>query len=89
MNHKDGVKSNNIVSNLEWVTPGENTRHAVEMGLHPKGERHGQAKLTLKDVRAIRKLYDDGIATRRIAARFGISKRHVCNIGLRRNWKHA
>ena len=33
VNHIDGVKDNNILSNLEWATASENTRHAVEAGL--------------------------------------------------------
>ncbi len=32
VNHKDGNRSNNLLSNLEWVTHSENVRHGFLMG---------------------------------------------------------
>lgn len=87
INHKNGVKSDNRLVNLEVVTHGENMLHAYRAGLTSAvGERNGRAILTLSDVMAIRGSVD---STAALAARYGVSKKTILDARSGRKWRSA
>lgn len=91
VNHKNGIKADNRVENLEWVTQSENHRHARKLGLNkgPRGELQGQSKLKKEEVLEIRKLYKTGnYSQRKLAEKFKVNQGHIGKIVRRERWSH-
>ncbi len=80
INHKDGDKSNNHFTNLEWVTNQENRTHAVESGMIPSGEECYNSKLSKENITVIFKMEKDGILRYKIAEFFNVSRSTISEI---------
>lgn len=90
INHIDKDPSNNNVNNLEWCTNLHNQKHSWENGRTSKGvgTKNGMAILNDDKVRAIRKMYADGVKITDIAKEFAIGRSTVYNVVEKRTWKH-
>lgn len=90
VNHKNGKKDDNRLSNLEYMTNEDNVKHArYVLRAYKKGSAHHFAKLKENDVHLIRQMLADGnYSHEEIAAAFGVSRPAISLIATKKNWAH-
>ena len=103
VNHINGIKGDNRAENLEWVTPAENIRHAIDTGLlkykkkekeiknskYSLGEEANGSKLTPEKVIEIRVLWElREFKQVELAEKFGVDNSTINDIIRRKRWKH-
>lgn len=90
INHLDGNKYNNKISNLEWVTYKENMKHAYDIGLYNGRDAScGNRRLTSKQVLKIRKLYTNKTENQEsLCKMFKCTNQNISCIVNGKTWKH-
>lgn len=88
VNHKDGNKSNNHFSNLEWCTHSENNKHAMDTGLNqaPRGHNQNFSKLTNEIVIEICDRLNNFELPVNICGDYNVSSRSIYDIKLGKTW---
>jgi hypothetical protein len=87
VNHLDGDKCNNVLSNLEYCTPQQNMIHSRRVLGIGSGERNGRAKLTAVQVVEIRELLRQGLCQGTIAKQFDVTSNLISQINVGRIWR--
>ena len=90
VNHKNGIKTDNNVDNLEWTTRSRNMVHAFKTGLASKlGSKNQNSLLTEGDVTWIKEMLRNGVKDRAVGDVFNVSKDVIRQIRRGKNWLHV
>lgn len=90
VNHVDVDKTNNWVSNLEWVTNQENIDHAQALGLYvgKRGWTSTRSKLTAEQVEVI-KTKIGVVGLRKLAKEYKVNKETIRRVGKEMTYRIA
>lgn len=89
VNHKNGIKTDNNLANLEWVTRSQNGLHSFDIGTNKyRGQNAKFAKHSESKVLDMLKFKNSGIQQKEIAKMFDVSDSYISSLYHGRTWRH-
>lgn len=91
VNHKNSIKTDNRVCNLEWNTPKENVNHSIMAGTTKpaKGiQFSSRTKFDELQIKVIKSLKNSHLSHNQIANYFGIHRITILDIINNKSWRH-
>lgn len=90
VNHKNSIRSDNRVENLEWCTNQQNIQHGYSSGSNSNsGEKHPRAILNNEVVLEIKRLEKLGSTCSEISNKLSFKYHTVNKVLKRRNWANV
>lgn len=84
--HLNGDPGDDRIENLAWGTRADNMADAIAHGTSTRGERNGEAKLTLVEAQEVYDRRLAGESGRALAIEFGVTQQTVCDLKAGRTW---
>jgi hypothetical protein len=95
VNHENGLRDDNRLENLGWMTHADNIKHSINVlktfkGFQSeKGKPPSNSKMTPAMVKEIRALASSGVHYKEIAKSYPMTPGGIHHIITRRTWKHV
>lgn len=89
INHKNGIKTDNTVENLEWCTNAYNIRHAIDTKLmiYKTGVDSNRGKMTKEMVLEMKRLNKEGISFKKLEKIFKMSHSSIHHAVIGKTYK--
>ena len=88
INHKNKMRSDNRLENIEWVTRSYNAHHKYKTYQYPQGSMNCRSKLSEETVMKIKFYAKNGIRTCDISRKLNIHQSTISEIKQGRTWSH-